>query len=247
MNLEQYLTNPAGKGSAFARIPQLKKELTLEFKELDSRIEHKLYIYKKRAIYHIIIPSRNKNEKFTYDVIIEVPLDKVPAGEVNIDHVDFQVFSNCPSFVFTYAHIFYKENMLCKWLLNKYDKEVQKTFPTIRNQYSVISMERSLFLALMYIKIHRLNIVSVINTTGHKINDYNAVGQFVRSQYDILAEQKKLKENPNAVNKPFTKRYVRISQKDVYAANKANNTKTKHTMTTKMTNKTKTTKTTKKF
>lgn len=242
MNLQQYLTNPAGKGAAFANIPQQIKELTEQYKSLEPKMQHRMYTYRKRVIYHIIVPSKDERSNNTYDVIIEIPLEAVPKEEVNIDNVDFNAFSNCPSFIFTYAHLFFAKKMLCNWLKDKYNPEVKKNFPNTRNQYGVIGVERSLFLALRYIKVKGLDNLSVINTTAVKMNGYAQIAQYVRTQDDVMSRYRiaKLKKEPTTkrvgTDAKFTKRSN--NKKDNLNLT-ANTAKTKTTRTTKHTKSTK--------
>ena len=244
MNLQQYLTNPAGKGAAFANIPQQIKDLSEQYKTLEPKMQHKIYTYRKHVIYHVIVPTKDPKSDNTYDVIIEVPLEAVPKEEVNIDNVDFTVFSNCPSFIFTYAHIFFAKKMLCNWLKEKYNPEVKKNFPNTRNQYGVIGVERSLYLALRYIKLKGLDNLSVIQTTATKVNGYAQIAQYVRTQDDVMSRYRtsKLKKEPTTksvgADTKFTKR----------PKNRKDTTKvSKFTRKTKITRTTKHTKSIKKF
>lgn len=260
MTLYEYLTNPAGKGAAFANIPQQKKVLDEQYAKLESKIEYKMYLFRKHVIYHVIVPSKDEKTNNTYDVIIEVPLNNVPGDEVTIDNAEFTAFSNCPSFVFTYANIFYSKKMLCTWLIQKYNPEVRKNFPNSRNQYGVISIERSLYLALRFIKVKGLDVINLINTSATKIGTYSQVAQYVRSQNDIMDQYKKAKL-PGASNGKNTKfKKTQESEKDKRKAHKEekknkrsdiNSTvksrTTKSVKSTSKTKKTKTTKSTKKF
>lgn len=149
MTPRQYIMNPLGKGSAIAS-QKVREELDKEFTTLQHDITLKRYfIQGYRLIYHVIIPSRSV-KNLNYDVILEFDLEQDP-NATSIQDLNFQTFSNCPSFVYTYAHTFYKMNMIPTWLQKKYPKDILSKAPDIRNHYQIIFYERSLYLALRYI------------------------------------------------------------------------------------------------
>lgn len=191
MLMSEYLQNPAGKGSAIGNVAKTREDLKNQYLKLENKIKHKIYVFRKYAIYHIIIPSKDETRDNTYDVIIEFNMNDLTSEAIDISSLDFALFSNCPSFVYTYANVFYNKQMLCKWLLNKYNPQVRKNLPERRNAYNVIGFERSIYLAMLYIKSKHIDRLDVITNTATKVHAYSQISQYVRTQDDIMQSYKK--------------------------------------------------------
>ena len=185
MTIGEYLKNPYGKGSSFASSNKQKEDLDNQFVELSEKILSKIYRYRDFVIYHIIIPS-TKKDNVSYDVIIEVETKNLHEGAANLEDLNFKAFSNCPSFIFTYAHVFRGNGMLCDWLLQKYNKEVRTKPPVQRNQYGIVGLERSIYLALKHIHTTGKTKFGVYQTTGKKITGRTEIIDSVRSQQQIM-------------------------------------------------------------
>ena len=99
-------------------------KLEKEYTEFSSKFDCKIFRYQNNIIFHVIVPSVKK-DYITYDVIIEVNYDTKSSEAVDANNLEFKCFSNCPSFIFTYANTFKQRGLLCKWLENKYKKEVK--------------------------------------------------------------------------------------------------------------------------
>ena len=221
MNIDEYLKNPYGKGSAFAS-KEKQKQLDAEFLTNKNKFHCIIYLYHKRVIYHVIIPSKS-NSTTSYDVVIEADLSKVHEGDATISRVPINVFSNSPSFIFTYANVMKKNDMIPKWLLNKYDKKVKTLSPSIRNTYEIIGLERSIYLSLKYIHLEGKDTLAVINSTAKKITNLSIVSKNIRSQEVILNNRKsatiKKEENINThtvekkkENKKISKPKLKVSK-----------------------------------
>ena len=185
MTIGEYLKNPYGKGSAFSSSSKQKEDLDNQFKELASTIVSKIYRYRDQIIYHVIIPS-TKKDTVTYDVIVEVETKQLHEGAANLEDLNFRVFSNCPSFIFTYAHVFRGNDMLCEWLLPKYNPEVRSKPPVQRNHYGIIGLERSLYLAMKHLHTSGKTKFGVYQTTGKKVSSRIEIMNGVRSQEQIM-------------------------------------------------------------
>ena len=187
MTIEEYLKNPYGRGSAFSSSKKQQEDLDKQYLEISERIKCSIYRYRDYVIYHVVIPS-TKRDNVSYDVVIEIETKYLHEGDANVEKLDFKVFSNCPSFIFTYANVFRNNKLLCEWLLPKYDKNVRTKAPTQRNAYNIIGLERSLYLALKYLHMTKRTDVSVYKTTGKKISGRNEIIRAVRSQAEILSK-----------------------------------------------------------
>ena len=185
MTIGEYLKNPYGKGSSFASSNKQKEDLDKQFIEFSEKIASKIYRYRDFVIYHVIIPS-TKKDNVNYDVIIEVESKNLHEGAASLENLDFKVFSNCPSFIFTYAHVFRGNGLLCEWLLLKYNKEVRTKPPAQRNQYGIVGLERSVYLALKHLHTTGKTKFGVYQTAGKKIPGRTEIINAVRTQQQIM-------------------------------------------------------------
>lgn len=201
MTLNEYIANPYGKGASFAAAGDQKEKLEADFQKSKSRIVYKIYRYRNFAIYHIVVPSTNRPD-ISYDVVLEFPMKDLKETDVSISGVNFRAFSNCPSFIFTYAYVFKKYNMMCDWLAPKYSKEI-KNNPSTRNAYNIIGYERSLYLAMRYIQDTSAMSIATINTVGIKVSGRGRIIESVRSQSQIMNLSKsKMKDGISETAKP---------------------------------------------
>ena len=111
-NLANYHNNPSGKGSAFINN---QKELKQKYQDLLNHIENNMKIKwynlnNKTLICHVLLPSTSLN-KINYDILFSFNIDATDLNtQKTINYFPMQVFSNCPSFTFTYAYTFNKNN-----------------------------------------------------------------------------------------------------------------------------------------
>lgn len=255
MTIGEYLKNPYGKGSAFSSSSKQKDDLDNQFKEISDRIISKIYRYRDFVIYHVVIPS-TKKDSVNYDVVVEVQTKDFHDGDATLENLSFKVFSNCPSFIFTYAHVFRGYGMLCDWLLPKYNKEVRTKPPVQRNQYGIVGLERSIYLALKHLHASGKFNFGIYQTTGKKISGRTEIINSVRTQQQIMdkVREKIPDQESTTIKKPDSYTFSNKSPDRSYRAKKENRTKntvfTKSVKTLKETKeikKTKTAKTTKKI
>lgn len=157
MTILDYLTNPAGKGSNVlgdsSSIKQKYADEAQNFISLGKGIPV-LYQYKKRyLIFHYQLESKSGSkygEGLHYDVLFEV--DTKGFDDTKIHDMDFKVYSNCPSFLYTYANLFYRKNLIIDWTRRLYEKETIKKTAEVRNSYGIIGYERSLYITALLIQ-----------------------------------------------------------------------------------------------
>lgn len=246
MTINEYLSNPYGKGSAFSNVTTQRANLDKQYAELQAKIIYRTYLYRNTAIWHVIIPSQ-KNEKASYDVIIEVPFRENTEEDIQLADSNFRVFSNCPSFIFTYAHVFRGKGMLCNWLLDKYDMSVRKKPPARSNPYGIVGYERSLYLAMKYLKTTGRTIGSVVRSNPIRPHTYGEIAKMVRTQDQIMqySKSKVPKEEPPKTVSPtvVTRRNEKQSKPDSGISYTASTKKTQRSSTTTTMKTTKTGKT----
>lgn len=243
MNITDYLINPMGRGSAVLSLPARRKELDEQYKILYSRIKLTWYLLgDKFYIAHLKIPSR-RHEQLYYDVLIQFDIESIPQNTNTINNCNLQVFSNCPSFTYTYAYVFNKNKDLIEWSRRKYPTEVILQKPSQRNPYQILSYERSLYFAFRYLTSNGRNYIEQIKSSSIKITGYNRILTMVQSADRIKELNGQLtakKENKKIIKKNNTKK--NNSQKKPNNSSK----RIQPTKVIKTTNKVSTTKKTKK-
>lgn len=155
--LKGFLDNPIGKGTSI--LPN--RELILnDFKRrhksmLDKGKKFNVEIYHNETTdafyFHIKVPSETERNN-TYDVVLQLTPPKINTGIMKpqtIEKYNVRFFSNSPSFVFTYAHIMYQNDMMVKFLAKKYNKLVLRKEPKITNPTGVILYEKSITFAIL--------------------------------------------------------------------------------------------------
>lgn len=224
MNIQDYMTNPMGKCSSVMMIGNLRRTLDDQYQQIYSRIKIKWYILPNDQYYiaHVKIPSRTKREIY-YDVVLEFDMESVPKDVHVINRASTRVFSNCPSFTFTYANIFNSHGDLIPWLKTKYSKKIFLYEPNKRNPYKIINFERSLYFAIKYVLSGGRNYKAKISHDGIKIKNTRQVIAEILSSDEILErynylhkkdakEEKREKEKIKA-RKPIDTKVKRNSSK----------------------------------
>lgn len=186
MNPREYIQNPMGKGSAIIPNPETKEKMKLEYEKIRNIITLNRYVLDNRyLIYFLLIPSTS-SMVIRYNVVIQFDLEENKLNNYeNIDFLNFLCYSNCPSFVFTYANVFNNRNMIIPWLKSKYNKEVF-TNSKIRNRYEVIGYEKSLYLSFLYILSNRRNIINEFIQNALPVKSFNKISREVLSSDEIM-------------------------------------------------------------
>lgn len=236
MTINDYLQNPYGKGSSFSNVNSQKEKLESEYNQYSSKFACKIYQHQNHVIFHVIVPSVKK-DYMSYDVVIEINYGDKTSQDVDTLNMDFKCFSNCPSFIFTFANAFKQKDLMCKWLENKYRKEVKKNTANIKNQYGIIGLERSLYLACLYLKKSGKTRSEVINTTCKKVTTYKAIADGVRTQDEIM-EKSKMKIDPEAAKSTSGIKDINFQSKKKESTRKHDSEYTKTTNSTLFTSRT---------
>jgi hypothetical protein len=208
-----------GKGSSVVNNELMKVTMHNYYLDLKDDIKCRTYIYKNSLIYHIQIPSR-KSEKIMYDVVWEFDTKDINDPQIiSVANLPAKVFSNCPSFTFTYAKIFYDRKILCGWTLKKFDKTVLKKAPDVRNPHKIISYERSLYIAARWIMDVGRNRVGYVKTTSRKLNGYQLLLRLLKSQstieqlHDVHVTKVEQAQNRDEKRKEATKKSMEKTEK----------------------------------
>lgn len=213
MTLKEYMDNPSGKGSAINSKEILKVFIERFEKFKSEKREIKLDFVKEGKKFYILskVQSSSLNGLF-YDCIIEIsPND--PANKNFLTNGDFKVYVNSPSFNFTFAYVFLHKDMIIKQLEHKYDKEVRKNDPGIRNPYKIIGYEKILMFTLLEIsRSHH----------GKTIDDFRELKGLVklldkqlRIPEEILKDYNQIKDKENKIKKQEKEKEKKTREKEM--------------------------------
>lgn len=186
MNMKQWMENPMGKGASVLQLPVLQEKFDAQYADIKSKIKVKWYcINQKYYVAHVLIPSLSIDRLF-YDVLLEFDIDTIPKNSIVINDGAMRVFSNCPSFTFTYAHVYLEQGDLINWVKHKYSKKVRKLDPTQRNPQKVYSYERSLYFAIKYITSEGRNYKGKITNGMIMLENPKTIANLIRTPEEIL-------------------------------------------------------------
>ena len=160
ITLEQYINNPAGKGSS--TVPSIVRESIMNsykrrFDNLllreNGKIKYYQYKNTENNIYYTLVkvPSETIPD-FYYDVVFKFYTDAgVSDGGRDLKKYYVQFFSNDPSFVYTYAYVFIQKNLFLTELKSKLSMQVVREKPTERNPDEVVNYVKSIVFAYLFL------------------------------------------------------------------------------------------------
>lgn len=189
MTILDYLTNPAGKGSTVLGDQTLiKNRYEEEAQELLSSGKNPIaYFLKKRyLIFYFQLESKSGAKyggNLHYDILIQLDTKNVKIDEIKPLDLDFQVYSNCPSFLYTYANLFNKKGLIINWSKKLFEKETIRKMANVRNSYGIIGYERSLYITMLLVKmVYGSLTVREVITKSNAINTEDTLIHMIQSQ-----------------------------------------------------------------
>lgn len=200
ITMKQFLVNPTGKGSAsVARRDFIRRDLESRYNRLfkNGKLAFSVNPYletRTKDIYiHFKVPSEDYYEQgLFYDVLIRFYLEKGKSETTPIELYNIQVFSNSPNFLFTYAYIFNKDDLIIPWLKPKLPPRALTDEPLTRNPDMAYGFEKSVYYSLLYLKEH-YELLTWNNLTKRTFNR-EAVRRDVKTSYQKLEENKVAKK-----------------------------------------------------
>ena len=170
MTFEDYIMNPAGKGSAVMTAPQremARARYKLKFDNIllreKGKIDYRLFKDSKNNEYWVYckIPSELCKD-FYYDTIIKFHADeKVKSGGRDLFKYYARFYSNDPSFVYTYAYVFAHNKLFINELASKMSREALKQKPNEKNPREDIGYVKSIYFVYLLMQNRDLNKVSI--------------------------------------------------------------------------------------
>lgn len=186
MNMKQWMENPMGKGASVLQLPVLREKFDAQYSEISNKIKVKWYcLDQKYYVAHVLVPSLSIDRLF-YDVLLEFDIDTIPKTSIVINEGAMRVFSNCPSFTFTYAHVYLEQGNLISWAKHKYSRKVRKLDPVQRNPQKVSSYERSLYFAIKFITSEGRSYKGKVTNGMIMIQNPKTILNVIRTSEEIL-------------------------------------------------------------
>lgn len=223
ITFEKYITNPSGnKGNLFLNMSMVKGNLQEKFDKLlyDKKDNFALNVYKHGGNFILYVKVPSSRYDLFYDVVFEIQdrtNEDKPLDRVNLSKCEFKVFSNCPSFAFTYAHIFNNRKLIIDELVSKYAKDIIKRPPYEKNYYEIVAMEKSLFYAISYL-LSRCTTLEDVNNLCEKGNCFSAISTtddklFEYKQLQQAESKERRKEEKDKVRKETMGRVLKANIK----------------------------------
>lgn len=207
----EYIDNPMGTGSAalgsrHVLINDYSKRLAKlsEQKDLTPIIYHDKG--KDDYYFHFKIPSESKGRGNTYDVVIKLSAPNKGNKDSMLTNYTLQFFSNSPSFIYTFAYMYNKNDMLISFLAKeKYDKVVLSKAPNIRNPQQAMTYEKTTIFALLYmIKDRKYLNKLVVNSASKKFSEKEVLSKIRNDEQvkiQIKREQNRVKREAEKVKR----------------------------------------------
>ena len=220
MTLEKYILNPMLKQNAILNAAtrevmrhQYENKFNLILLRENGKIKYNLYYYERDNSYWALmkIPSEIV-PNFYYDVVFKFTADSSIGGTNDLFKYNVNFFSNDPSFNFTYAYVFKKNDVYIKELTSKMSKEALKNPPKEKNPDEQIGYEKAIYFGYLLMKQRGIN----------KLNRFKAESQpLVPQEFVALIEDTDSKiAKRQELGAKISRRKKVVVSKDLY--NKVN-------------------------
>jgi hypothetical protein len=203
ISLDQFLTNPTGKGSSMmGKREEIKKNLQQRYykilKNAGGHFTYNVYIDKNVYLFYFKIPS--ETYEMEYDVLLEFyPHNPKLKKFKDINDYSLNFFSNSPHMMFTYTYVLHQNKITIPMLMPLYSHKALTQKPKVTNPIQIFGFEKSCYYAAMYIKENKLFTKSVIEKNATVLNRVNKA-QLIKSiatQENKFIEYNKNKQSAN--------------------------------------------------
>ena len=159
ITLRNFYKNPSGGSASALALGAVRYGFERRYEGVTKKLKKKIPVTIFREndtsfYYHLLVPSDTRS--MDYDVVIHFFETVEDPEKTHMSLKDWQVefFSNCPSFVFTYAYAYNKNNLLIGWLGDKLGSEVLGNKPNEKNPSLLLLWDKSIFYAIHHIMTH---------------------------------------------------------------------------------------------
>lgn len=238
--IKEFLNNPGGKGSAVLNISAVKEKFIDRYEKIVKDIKHEIFIVKKDVYILVNIPSSVKG--IFYDILVKFTNTPKSAGKSLAD-MSIQIFSNSPSFLYTYAHAYDKQGLFLNECKKKLSSQMLKDIAKSKNPYDMLSYDFSVFAALYFIVSNDYLSLDTINSYGTKTTKAEVLRHVKNAE--VLQKDRKLQKTANKIEDDLNKKKIKKTIKKTENSD-ITNSEVNEIKNVKSVKKTKTVKTTKK-
>lgn len=203
------LLNPFGKGVAAFNKTLIINAYEQRYYSIKDRIQFGLCKNGKIYLVHYRIPSESPLCKdVLYDVVLEfLPLDDGAEDSRTLEPYDVRIYTNSPSFTFTFTHAFNRYDLLIPWLKNRCISECLTKPAFEKNPNDIIGTDKCLWFAAyhlrrtgMHIKAHFEKFINTNYAHIEKIiiDQEKMLKLRARSEARSRREQQEAKKHSNA-------------------------------------------------
>lgn len=206
MTFDEYIQNPMGEKNAVISNRTMyrnhyQEKLDKIMVREQGKIDYKAYTAGKRYIIYLKIPSEVV-PNFYYDVLIEFTPPKGQIVGFKLDKYDVRFYSNDPSFVYTFAHAFKRNNMFFTEYEDKMSERALKEKADEKNPKDIVGYVKSLYFAYLIMKKRGLfSTVSYVNSYNSKAVHREVMDAEKKIEARKLAAEELAEEKRNARNK----------------------------------------------
>lgn len=218
MTFDDYIKNPMGDKVAVMSNREIYRAMYKAKYEAimvreNGKVNYKVYKDKRKHTYylHILVPSEAIS-KFYYDVVIKFIPSKTSDIEGSIKNYDVQFYSNDPSFVYTFAHAFMKEDLFIKELSSRMSREAITKRPVEKNPKEEIAYVKSLYFAYLIMKDKSLFAKVILDPAAIPYDEKGLISTITHADKKIEDRQNAAADKRAEQRKEKAKREEEIKQ-----------------------------------
>lgn len=221
MTIQEYIDNPMGKGDASVINRKIIKESMIsnfhryEEKKGKQVKSHPFVTVNGEYYFLLVLPTETERDN-SYDVVFHFfDREKKFLSSKSIKDYDVKMFSNDPSFGYTFAYVYNKNGMMVESLIPKLGKKFVTSPPKTRNKFEVVNYNKYIFygamillerkyLTRLYLTSHATTyssklLVSKVRTLETIMNQYHiAERNLMREKRYVKHEEKRAKQKEKA-------------------------------------------------
>jgi hypothetical protein len=157
------MLRPFNKGFSALQIKLVMNDLVYRYTQnIKERI--KIRVFKEKNDYFIYakVPSESNDlypssQPIYYDVIIQlIPPNKASMAWDSVREYDAKVFSNIPSFVFTFNYVYHRHRALVNLTQGYYTQRALMERPRVRNPLNLLGIDKSLWYTIYHLDDKKL-------------------------------------------------------------------------------------------
>jgi len=217
MRFDDYISNPMGRKNAVMSNREMYRNMYAE--KLDKilirengKIDYTLYTDKDRYLIHFKIPSEVV-PNFYYDTVVEFVPNGPKSMATTIKDYDVKFYSNDPSFVYTFAHAFIKNDIFIRDLLPRMSKEAVRKVATEKNPSNEVGYVKSIYFAYILMVRNSLFDKLKFKAFGQKYNRKRLLENITHAE-EKIESRKKAEADLNKGKREKNKHDKEIREKD---------------------------------